>query len=571
MLGQFRSILHQSTHSDTPYARPKRTVTFTKLLVVSTWLITVSIIPMTAFQGIAHADTNCTPGPTPPPANITLSGSSWLSGNGVNVCNNGSPSTNVWGTNYVGGVKSGDEWQCVELVNRLYLTEGWTTATWVGNGNTLVNNVPSGLTKQNNGSISYVNIGDVITLDDGGFGHAGIINSGSSTVNIINQNAQLNSSAYIDSGSLGSGNAHYHMNAWFGYSVQAFVHHPSTTIDESTMSKPIRADFDGNGKDDVLIAHKSGTDAVNYWVFTSTGSGLNNPVNWSYQPTFSWSNERIVAADIDGDGKKDLVVMHRGGTDGVNLWWFRSTGTGFASPVLLSNPSGFSYNSSKLTAADYSGDGKDDVLITHISGTDAVNHWVFTSTGSGLNGPVLWSYLSTFSWSNEQIVSTDIDGDGKSDIVVMHRAGTDGVNLYWLRSTGTGFASPTGLIDPVSGFSYNSSKITAADFDGNLKGDILIAHISGTDAVNYWVFTSTGSGLNNPVNWSYQPTFSWSNEQIIPADLDGDGKSDIVVMHRAGTDGVNLYWFQSTGTSFPGPTGLIDPVSGFSYNSSKLV
>ena len=333
----------------------------------------------------------------------------------------------------------------------------------------------------------------------------------------------------------------------------------------------IRADFNGDGKDDVLVAHISGTDAVNYWVSTSTGSGLNAPVLWSSQPTFSWSNERIVAADIDGDGKSDLVVMHKSGTDGVNLWWFRSTGTSFADPVLLGSPTGltagFSYNYSKLTAADYNGDGKDDVAIAHLSGTDAVNYWVFTSTGSGLNAPVKWSYQSTFSWNNEQVVSADIDGDGKRDLIVMHRTGTDGVNLWWFQSTGTSFASPVLVLSPA--FSYDSSKITAADFNGDGKGDVAIAHISGTDAVNYWVFTSTGSGLNAPVKWSYQANFSWSNERIVPADIDGDGKSDLIVMHKSGTDGVNLWWFQSTGTSFASPVLVLSP--SFSYGSSKLV
>ena len=127
---------------------------------------------------------------------------------------------------------SGDEWQCVELVNRLYLTKRWTNATWYGNGNTLVNNVPNGLIKQNNGSISYVNPGDVITLNGYTYGHAGIINTidSNGTLHIKNQNADLDSSVYISSGSLSSGNATYSMavGTWTGYSVQAIIHHPNT-------------------------------------------------------------------------------------------------------------------------------------------------------------------------------------------------------------------------------------------------------------------------------------------------------------------------------------------------------
>jgi len=203
-------------------------------------LVSTSLVPVIIFSGTAHADVSCSPN------GVFLSGSSWLSGSGVNVCNNGSSSLDDYGAScvYVSGASGGsgcqknyvfaaDEWQCVELVNRLYLTSGWTTATWSGNGNTLVNNVPSSLTKQNNGSISYVNPGDVITLNYGTYGHAAIINSidGNGTLHIINQNtssSNMNSSATLAQGtSLSAGNASYNMVSWNGYTVQAIIHHPS--------------------------------------------------------------------------------------------------------------------------------------------------------------------------------------------------------------------------------------------------------------------------------------------------------------------------------------------------------
>src|SRR6266702_5774269 len=128
--------------------------------------------PMAATTGIAYADTNCSPN------GIQYSGSSWLSSGGVNICNHPGDDSAVYVNNINGqSTLSGYKWECVEMVNRLYLTKGWTTSTWSGNGNTLVNNVPGDLTEEDNNHISYVNAGDVITLDDGGFGHAAIINT----------------------------------------------------------------------------------------------------------------------------------------------------------------------------------------------------------------------------------------------------------------------------------------------------------------------------------------------------------------------------------------------------------
>lgn len=161
---------------------------------------------------------------------LELSGSSWLAGAGVDVYSNGAtaggPSPNTYKyVNNANGVstQTGIKWQCVELINRLYLTRGWTTSTWFGNGggtNGLYQNAPAGLTKEPNGSITYLNPGDVVSLDDGGFGHAGIVNSVSgSTVQIVNQNtAAVYSTATFSSGTLTS--------PWSGYTVHGVVHAP---------------------------------------------------------------------------------------------------------------------------------------------------------------------------------------------------------------------------------------------------------------------------------------------------------------------------------------------------------
>jgi hypothetical protein len=159
---------------------------------------------------------------------VELSGSDWLDGRGVTVYSNGpsvsGPASDTY--NYMSN-KNGDttqtgiEWQCVELINRLYLTRGWITSTWYGNGNSLYANAPIGLTKEPNGSITYLNPGDVVTLDDGGNGHAGIINSvTNNSVQIVNQNTvAVYSSATFK-------NKTITMNGWSGYVVQGVIHAP---------------------------------------------------------------------------------------------------------------------------------------------------------------------------------------------------------------------------------------------------------------------------------------------------------------------------------------------------------
>jgi hypothetical protein len=181
---------------------------------------------------------------------VLAAGSSWLNGLGVNVISNGpdqGTGTSCGGTtqNTVYGIPSGYEWQCTELVNRLYLTWGWITSTWSGNGgdssptasDSMYDLAPSSLTKQANGSISSVGPGDVVSVNEyhnGVFvpdGHVFIVNSSgtvtSGTVNLVSQNYGGSSNAIVRStATLSGGTLTVASSGGWSYSIIGVVHAP---------------------------------------------------------------------------------------------------------------------------------------------------------------------------------------------------------------------------------------------------------------------------------------------------------------------------------------------------------
>lgn len=167
------------------------------------------------FAGIAEAKSNT----------VILAGSDWLNGSGVSVySNDGSYESNEGDFNYVDGVKSGYKWQCVELVNRLYLARGWTSSTWSGNAVNMFNTAPGILSKESNGSITSVRPGDVVVFGGGwgGYGHVMIVDSVSgSTVSIVSQN-MANAR-----GTLTWNRASKTIAPWTGYSTVGVVHAPA--------------------------------------------------------------------------------------------------------------------------------------------------------------------------------------------------------------------------------------------------------------------------------------------------------------------------------------------------------
>lgn len=211
-----------------------RTLTTLKTSVFIMTLTATTLLPMLANPSTAHATTcgiTCTY--SDPWGTQEVAGSGWLNGSGVPIYSNGpsapggpSPDTYNYINNANGAsTQTGIEWQCVELVNRLYIAKGWITSTWTGNGNQLYANAPTSLTKQANGSITNLAVGDVLSMSNGsGFGHAAVVNSVSgSSVTIASQNTNVvyDSTSFTISGGTIS-------TTWSGYSVIGVIHAPTS-------------------------------------------------------------------------------------------------------------------------------------------------------------------------------------------------------------------------------------------------------------------------------------------------------------------------------------------------------
>lgn|GEM_PF-6835840 len=169
----------------------------------------------------------------PPGFGSQYMGSTWPGGfNGVPVYSNGisgSFTDCLHSTKTPSGryVVDGYEWQCVELVVRLYLTKGWISSTWLGNGDQLFSTAPRGLAKQAQGSISDVHPGDVVTFNapGGGAGHAAVVSQVQGDyLTIVNQNTDYGamiSHAYLQHGSI-------EMVGWPGWGPIGVIHAPAS-------------------------------------------------------------------------------------------------------------------------------------------------------------------------------------------------------------------------------------------------------------------------------------------------------------------------------------------------------
>jgi hypothetical protein len=268
----------------------------------------------------------------------------------------------------------------------------------------------------------------------------------------------------------------------------------------------VLGDFTGDGKPDIAI-----TEGSLISVLVNKGDGtFKSPVNYS----IPGNAQAIAAADINGDGKLDLVVPTGGFSAGISVLLGNGDGT-FGNPIQYTSNLLSSYSTS-IAVADFNGDGKLDVALTN---SDANVDAIVLGNGDGTfqNPPLLYSA----GLLPAAVVSLDVNGDGKPDLAV---AGGYGVLSYYSLTTlinqGDGtFPSPSTY--PVLQFPYSA---TIGDFNGDGYVDIVTTSVTQTGGVS--VLLGKGDG-------TFQAHVDSPTEQspyaIMAGDFNGDGKLDLVV------------------------------------------
>ncbi|CAF4542922.1 unnamed protein product [Rotaria socialis] len=189
-------------------------------------------------------------------------------------------------------------------------------------------------------------------------------------------------------------------------------------------------DVNGDGKVDIIVANYN---ANNVGVLINAGNGT-----FIAQVTYSTgggSNPAfLAAADVNGDGKIDITVANYGASN-VGVLINNGNGT-FAAQVTYST--GGSSNPNCVVAADVNKDGKVDIIVAN----NGLNN-----VGVLLNvGGIAFTPQATYSTGSasgpNSIVVIDLNGDGKVDIAASNNA-AGSFSVFLGTGSGTFLASTT--------------------------------------------------------------------------------------------------------------------------------
>lgn len=293
----------------------------------------------------------------------------------------------------------------------------------------------------------------------------------------------------------------------------------SATGHTSGHSEVYFVDLNNDSKLDVLV---SGANGITVFRNTSTGTGV---LALAPKQDFftSYFSRKVAWADIDGDGRQDVILADWNTKVAVarNI----STGTTIVFDTLITMTT--SDQPGSIAVADLDGDGKPDLAVSNYLRN---NVSVFRNTTIG--GAISFTPKTDYTVVSGpyDIKLDDLDNDGKPDMVVGCAGvsyGSPSLSIFRNTST-TGSVSFAPKTDYNGGNSINS--VQMADLDGDNLTDI----ISGSSSsVNILRNTSSAGSLSFEPKKELRIAGNFS-QGINVNDLNGDGKPEIISSE---------YWF----------------------------
>jgi RHS repeat-associated protein len=177
----------------------------------------------------------------------------------------------------------------------------------------------------------------------------------------------------------------------------------------------INIDVNGDGRTDV-VQPQAGAGTVRFLVYYSNGGGFDlGPSVETGLPADP--KPEIEGGDFDGDSKADLLLIEKGSSK-ITMTPFLSTGAGFEQVVSLRTDA---KDSLGIFTCNLNDDGRTDLLQELDSG-GTIRFLPFLSTGGTFRAGAA---ISTPQATGDGLQFLDITGDGKQDVVVPRKEGSN--------------------------------------------------------------------------------------------------------------------------------------------------
>lgn len=275
------------------------------------------------------------------------------------------------------------------------------------------------------------------------------------------------------------------------------------------------ADIDGDGDLDVALGGV-------VWLENPAPRGDPAVDPWPAHEVERRRGHDLLAADLDGDGKVDLIMRDQsafGSKTGHTIFLYKQI-----APTRWTRRDIRCTDGEGIGVADLNRDGRPDLVVG--------GSW-FENSGDLLNGP--WSehrFTTEWNYPHAKVAIGDLSGDGRPDVLLAPAEPRGGSHrIAWYEAP----ADPKAgnwrqhvIEEPVETVIHG---LAVADFDRDGSPDLVAAHMhQGKAPQEVVVYLNAGGGLR----WTRQVIATTGSHDVVAADLDGDGRPDILGANHGG-------------------------------------
>jgi hypothetical protein len=295
---------------------------------------------------------------------------------------------------------------------------------------------------------------------------------------------------------------------------------------------------------------------------------VNNPVGYTrirdnFRPKQEGDFRKSVVGDFDGDGLHDLVILD---DRQLSLHRARLRNTGPNDPVLGAPPRSVTavmepawYNTGPLRntagnwlwvtrkndillAGDFDGDGRDDLYVINLTDWNQPYVCMLKSFGDRFE-PVRIYATSLPGWTmkaGDEFYVADINGDGRSDLLVYNGKNWSVPHFLMLRSAGTSLQYVRRYDHHLPNWEMGKhEKFHVGDFTGNGRDDLAVLDTQSWNQVHLRIYASVSGGLSlrdryyGTIQTATGGTF-WQmrrKDRLHVLDYDNDGTADLAIFN----------------------------------------
>jgi hypothetical protein len=302
----------------------------------------------------------------------------------------------------------------------------------------------------------------------------------------------------------------------------------TSSSDSSTLTTPanvISADVNGDGKPDLVVSNNSGT---NISIFLNNGSGsFGAGTTCNVQATPG----ALVAVDLNADGIVDLAVLNpSAGTVTVLI----GTATGTTCAALF--PSSYAYSTGTpssspvaIATGDFNGDGIPDLVVAN-----ATDKTVSILLGNGTSILTLQTAVAyPLGTTPVSLAVADFNQDGYADVVALSNVSSSFIVLFG-KANGTFSAG-----NPSPSTGTGASSIIAADLNGDGFPDLVVTNAIAfpTRNVGVFLFNNETGNFGSRVAYLAGAATGVKPYSVAVGYFTGQATPDLLVINNSGSSG----------------------------------